>query len=82
MTHVPVQDLRRVSEALSQLHGHPIVDASMRSDLRQLKIELGGGLVVVVATELDDDGRPRLELDVVRRLEEEGRQLEVRFDHG
>jgi hypothetical protein len=80
MTHVPLQDLRRVAEALMQLHGQPVVDASMRSDLRQVKIELAGGLVVVVAAEVDEEGRPRLEVDVVRRLDETTPQLEVRFD--
>ena len=80
MTNVPLQDLRRVAEALMQLHGKPVVDASMRSDLRQIKIELAEGLVVVVAAEIDEDGRPRLEVDVVRRLDEAAPQLEVRFD--
>jgi len=77
---VRMNDLRRVAEALAQLHGRPIVEAMMRSDLRQLKIELSDGLVVVVAAEADEDGRPRLEVDVVRRLDESERQLEVRFD--
>lgn len=80
MTSVQVQDLRRVAEALLQLHGRPVVDASMRSDLRQVKIELADGLVVVVAAEVDEDGRPRLEVDVVRQLDETAKQLEVRFD--
>ena len=80
MTNVPVQDLRRVAEALQQLHGRPIVAASMRSDLRQVKIELADGLVIVVAADIDEDGRPRLEVDVVKRLEEPTRQLEVHFD--
>ncbi len=80
MTNVLVQDLRRVAEALQQLHGKPVVAASMRSDLRQVKIELADGLVIVVAAEIDEDGRPRLEVDVVRRMEDPTRQLEVRFD--
>jgi len=80
MTNVPMQDLRRVAEALLQLHGRPVVDASMRSDLRQVKIELADGLVVVVAADVDEDGTPRLEVDVVRRREDPTRQLEVRFD--
>lgn len=80
MTNVPVQDLRRVAEALLQLHGRSVVDASMRSDLRQVKIELTDGLVIVVAADIDEDGRPRLEVDVVRRIEDPTRQLEVRFD--
>ena len=80
MTNVPVQDLRRVAEALLQLHGRSVVAASMRSDLRQVKIELADGLVVVVAADIDEDGRPRLEVDVVRRMEDPSRQLEVHFD--
>lgn len=80
MTNVPVQDLRRVAEALLQLHGRPVVDASMRSDLRQVKIELADGVVIVVAADVDEDGRPKLEVDVVRRMEDPARQLEVRFD--
>ncbi len=80
MTNVLVQDLRRVAEALQQLHGKPVVAASMRSDLRQVKIELADGLVIVVAAEIDQDGRPKLEVDVVRRREDPIRQLEVRFD--
>jgi hypothetical protein len=80
MTNVPLHDLRRVSEALLQLHGRSVVDASMRSDLRQVKIELADGLVVVVAADVDETGRPRLEVDVVRRLEDPTQQLEVHFD--
>jgi len=80
MTNVPVQDLRRVSEALLQLHGRSVVDASMRSDLRQVKIELADGLVIVVAANVDETGRPRLEVDVVRSTEDPTRQLEVHFD--
>ncbi len=80
MTNVPVQDLRRVAEALLQLHGRAVVAASMRSDLRQVKIELADGLVIVVAADIDEDGRPRLEVDVVRRMEDPTRQLEVHFD--
>ena len=80
MTNVPLQDLRRVSEALLQLHGKSVVDASMRSDLRQVKIELADGMVIVVAANVDETGRPRLEVDVVRRTEDPTRQLEVHFD--
>jgi len=80
MTNVTVQDLRRVSEALLQLHGRSVVDASMRSDLRQVKIELADGLVIVVAANVDETGRPRLEVDVVRSTEDPTRQLEVHFD--
>ena len=82
MTHTSLQDLRRIAESMSSLKGHGIVDTSMRSDFRQLKIELSDGLILVVAMENDELGRPRLEVDVVRQQPEElhRHQLEVRFD--
>ncbi len=78
--NVPVQHLRRVAEALAELHGRTIMDTRMRSDLRQMRVELTEDLVVVIAAEVDEEGRPRLEVDVVRSPEEPERQLEVRFD--
>ncbi len=81
MTHTSLQDLRRIAESMTALKGRSIVETSMRSDFRQLKLELSDGLIVVIALENDDVGRPRLEVDVVRRPEEINRQqLEVRFD--
>src|SRR5688500_18856602 len=38
--HFSMQLLRQVSETLSQLRGREVRDAVMRSDLRQLKVEL------------------------------------------
>jgi hypothetical protein len=52
----------------------------MRSDLRQLKIELADGAVVLVAVTADEAGQPRLEVDVVQAARLHGPQLEVRFD--
>ena len=75
-----LQDLRRVAESLAQLRGRSVVDASVRSDFRQLKLELSDGSILVVSTESDEAGRPRLEVDVVRLVEAASRQLEVRFD--
>jgi hypothetical protein len=51
----------------------------MRSDQRQLRIELADGHLVVVSADPDPGGRPRLEVDVVRRPAEQ-HQLEVRFE--
>ena len=66
---------------MASLKGRTVTDTSMRSDFRQLKIELSDGLILVVAMENDVLGRPRLEVDVVRQPEEVNRhQLEVRFD--
>jgi hypothetical protein len=49
----------------------------MRSDLRQLKVELAGGRMLVIGIESDDQGRPHLAVDVVTPTDESSRQLEV-----
>src|SRR5882762_6442330 len=40
-------------------------DVTVRSDVRQLKVELESGLILVVTAERDGQGRPQLEVDVV-----------------
>jgi hypothetical protein len=75
-----IQLLRQVAETLAQLRGREVRDAVMRSDLRQLKVELADGAVVVVAVGADEAGQPRLEVDLVRLPRAQGPQLEVRFD--
>lgn len=80
MTQVPLQDFRRVAEALAKLRGQPIQQSVMRSDFRQLRIELPEGLITVISVNLDDSGQPRLEVDVVRQPRETGKQLEVQFE--
>ncbi|MFZ5625150.1 MAG: hypothetical protein ACOY71_12095 [Gemmatimonadota bacterium] len=79
-SHISLQDLRRVAESLASLKGKSVVSAAMRSDLRQLRIELSDGLIMVVSADADADGRAHLELDVVRQPDEHARQLEVRFE--
>ena len=74
-----IQQLRQVSDTLAQLRGREVVNAVMRSDLRQIKIELSDGAVVVLGVE-SDTGGVRLEVDVVRRPAPQGAQLEVRFE--
>ena len=78
--HFSIQLLRQVADTLAQLRGREVRDASMRSDLRQLKIELADGSVVLVALGADEAGDGRLEVDVVRMPRIQGPQLEVRFD--
>jgi hypothetical protein len=78
--HYSLHQLRLVAETLAQLHGSVVHDAVMRSDLRQLKIELVDGTVVLVAVTADEAGQPRLEVDVVQTARAAGPQLEVRFD--
>jgi len=75
--HIPVQDLRRVAQSLQALRGEEIVSCVMRSDLRQLKIELAGGRMLMIGIEADELGRPHLAVDVVTPVDESNRQLEV-----
>ena len=81
MLQIPVQDLRRVAESLQRLRGQSIGDCVMRSDLKQLKVELEDGRIIVIGIELDDVGRQhRLTVDVVSPIEEVTRQLDVGLD--
>lgn len=81
MLQVTVQDLRRIATSLEALKGQPVADAHLRSDLRQLKLELADGSMLVIGTGTDDAGRPHLEVDVVRGHDDGSRhQLEVGFD--
>ena len=69
-----------MAEALSALHGSTVVNAVMRSDLRQVRLELADGTLAVVRIEDDADGHARLEVDVIRRRPSVSSQLEVRFE--
>lgn len=82
MSALELQDLRRVAAAVARLRGEAVREVTVRSDLRQLKVELASGLMLVVSAERDAQGRPRLEVDVVEApLDAVNRQqLEVRFD--
>ncbi len=80
MTQASFQDLRRITDSLASLRGKSLAAAVMRSDLRQLRLETEDGVMMVLTVEIDEAGRPRLEVDVVRQPEEPSRQLEVRFD--
>jgi len=77
MLQIPVQDLRRVAQSLHELRGEEIAACVMRSDLRQLKIELAGGRMLMIGIETDEQGRPHLAVDVVTPIDEPTRQLEV-----
>lgn len=84
MSSLELQQLRRVAGAVARLRGEAVRDVTVRSDLRQLKVELESGLILVVSAERDAEGggRPRLEVDVVEGPRELGvrPQLEVRFE--
>ncbi|HEX9486624.1 MAG TPA: hypothetical protein VF976_06135 [Gemmatimonadales bacterium] len=82
MSSLELQQLRRVAGAVARLRGEGVREVTVRSDLRQLKVELDSGLILVVSAERDAQGRPRLEVDVVERAPDTAlrHQLEVRFE--
>ncbi|MDH3477403.1 MAG: hypothetical protein OEO20_03770 [Gemmatimonadota bacterium] len=81
MSLTPVQELRRIAEAVGQIRGHTVQDVEIRADCRQLRVTLEDGKILLLSVLLDDSGKPRLDADLVR-LEEvvPTRQLEVRFE--
>ncbi|MBI1966712.1 MAG: hypothetical protein HYS40_01870 [Gemmatimonadetes bacterium] len=82
MSTVDLQDLRRIVGAVARLRGETIRDVTVRSDIRHLKVEFESGLILVIASERDPQGRPRLEVDVVEAPHDVAarQQIEVRFD--
>ena len=82
MTALGVQVLRRIVGAVARLRGELVREVIVRSDVRQLKVELESGLILVVTAERDEQGRPQLEVDVVDlpRDASSKHQIEVRFD--
>ena len=81
MSLTPVQDLRRIAEAVGQLLGETVQDVEIRSDCRQLRVTLTNGQLLLISVLLDDAGKPRLDIDLLRAAEEiDQRQLEVRFE--
>lgn len=77
-----LQDLRRVVAAVERLRGQDIRDVTVRSDLRHLKVELSSGVILVIAAERDEQGKPFLAVDVVEAPVDTGsrQQIEVHFD--
>jgi len=67
---------------MERLRGQQIRDVTVRSDLRNLKVELQGGLILVITAERDDQGRPHMEVDVVEAVQDAAarQQIEVHFD--
>jgi len=82
VSSLELQDLRRIVAAVARLRGEAVREVTVRSDLRQLRVELASGLILVVSAERDEQGRPRLEVDVVEvpRDTTARQQIEVRFD--
>lgn len=82
MSSVELQDLRRIVGAVARLRGESVREVTVRSDLRQVKVALDSGLILVVSAERDAQGRPRLEVDVAELPQDVSvkQQIEVRFD--
>lgn len=82
MSQLELQDLRRIAVAVARLRGEAVREVTVRSDLRQIRVELQSGVILVVSAERDAQGRPRLEVDVVELPQDTTarQQIEVRFD--
>jgi hypothetical protein len=80
MASISLTDLRRVADSLAALRGGTIAGAVMRSDLRQVRLEMADGTLAVIRIDNDADGRPRFEVDVIRPAAQSTTQLEVRFE--
>jgi hypothetical protein len=83
MSTAQVQDLRRIAEALGQLHGHTVETVEIRSDCRLFRVAFSDGHMLVVSALLDDGGKPRLDVDFLHTPEVVPHgQLEVPFNLG
>ena len=82
MPITPVQELRRIAEAVAELRGQSVLDVEIRADCRQLRVMLEGGQQLLLTALVDENGKPRLDADMLRGLgdREDHSQLEVRFD--
>jgi hypothetical protein len=82
VNEVDLGELRRIVAAVARLRGELVREVTVRSDVRQIKVELESGLILVVSAEHDEQGRPRLEVDVAEAPAGAGAraQIEVRFD--
>ena len=81
MSIAQVQDLRRIAEALGQLHGHTVETVEIRSDCRLFRVAFSDGRMLVVSAMVDETGKPRLDVDFLKTPEEATHgQLEVPFN--
>jgi len=77
----PVQELRRIAEAVAQLSGVTVEDVEVRQDCRQLRVTLTNGQLLLISVLVDDAGKARLDVDLLRTVDQVAqRQLEVRFE--
>jgi len=67
-----LQDLRRVVIAVTRLKGETVKHVTVRSDVRHVKVEFDSGLILVIPSERDAQGRPRLEVDWWKQRKDAG----------
>lgn len=83
MSLASVHDLRRIADAVAHLRERAIIDVVLRSDCRQLRVVLDDGQTLLLSVVADENGRPRLDADLLRLPEDANSgQLEVHFDAG
>jgi hypothetical protein len=75
-----VHDLRRIADAVAHLRERAVTDVVLRSDCRQLRVVLDDGQTLLLSVVTDEQGRPRLDADLLRLPEDVTGQLEVHFD--
>jgi hypothetical protein len=80
MAPISLNDLRRMSDALAALRGQSITGAAMRSDLRQIRLEMADGTLAVIRLDTDEAGKGRFEVGVIRPPAPPSSQLEVRVE--
>lgn len=70
-----------MAEAVGRLRDRTVQDVVIRSDCRQLRVTLEDGQILLVSVLLDEMGKPRLDVDLIRAVEVPPTgQLEVPFD--
>ena len=82
MSIAPVHDLRRIADAVGHLRDRGVLEVVLRSDCRQLRVQLETGEVLLISVLLDEQGKPRLDADLLRPPERSTGQLEVEFEAG
>lgn len=82
MAITPVQELRRIAEAVGELRGQSVDAVEIRADCRQLRVLLEGGQQLLLTALVDENGKPRFDADMLRGVgdADDHNQLEVRFD--
>ena len=81
MTITSVHDLRRIADAVEHLRNHTVMDVLLRADCRQLRVSLEDGQMLLISVLVDEDGRARIDADLLRPSEEVPTgQLEVEFE--